>query len=396
MALTATRPHAQHTTPSPTAREAPTRAAIASRFASLDTVRGLVIVLMALDHVRDFFSSARFDPLDLLATTPAYFVTRWVTHFCAPVFVLLAGVGAYLYGTRGRSTGQTAWFLFTRGLWLVALELTVVHYGWYGTFDLRETLAQVIWAIGWSMVGLAGLIALGLPPWAMGGFSVALIAGHNLLDGLDPARFGALAPLWRVLHAPGMVRLAPGYSLRVLYPLVPWVGVLAAGYALGALWRRPVPERRRWLAWLGGLMTAAFFLLRVTNLYGDPQPWHVWSQPLLSLFDFLNVEKYPPSLLYLLITLGPALLLLAWLEGRERLGPVGRFFGTFGRVPLFFYVLHLLLIRALRWGVLPGGPGWELPVVYLAWLGVVAALWPACYAFARLKARRSEGWLSYL
>jgi uncharacterized membrane protein len=354
------------------------------------------MVIMALDHVRDFFSTARFDPLDLAATTPAYFLTRWVTHFCAPVFVLLAGVGAFLYAARGRTPGQTALFLLTRGLWLVVLELTLVHYGWYSTFDLHQILAQVIWAIGWSMVVLAGLVALRLPRWAMAAFALALIAGHNLLGGLDRASLGALEPLWTVLHRPGPIRLAPGYTLLILYPLVPWVGVIAAGYALGPLCLQAATERRRWLLWLGGGLTAAFCLLRLSGLYGDPRPWLPRPEALLSLFDFLNVEKYPPSLQFLLITLGPALLLLAWLDQRAQPGPVARFIITFGRVPLFYYVLHLLLINALS-RVLPSlGAGWDLPSVYLVWLAVVVALWPICYLFARLRARRPAWWLSYL
>ena len=354
------------------------------------------MVLMALDHVRDFFSSARFDPLDLSVTTPAYFLTRWVTHYCAPVFIFLAGVSAFLYAARGRSPGQLDRYLFTRGLWLVVLELTVVHLGWFGTFDHQFMLAQVIWAIGWSMVALSGLVALRLPLWAIAAFGLVMIAGHNLLGGLDHANLGAWESLWTVLHRPGPIQFGDDYQLFVLYPLVPWIGVLAAGYAFGPLLLRPAPERRRWLLALGAGLTLAFVVLRFTRLYGDPRPWLPRADGLLSLFDFIHVEKYPPSLLFLLMTLGPALLLLAWLDRLPQPGPVSRFFITFGRVPLFYYVLHLLLIRALGMLLVPPGGGYSLPVVYLVWLAVVAALYPVCALFKRLKQHRQDWWLSYL
>jgi uncharacterized membrane protein len=305
------------------------------RLPALDTLRGLVMVLMALDHTRDFFSSARVNPLDLASTTPAYFLTRWVTHFCAPVFILLAGAGAFLYAARGRTPAQLARYLLVRGLWLVVLELTLVHFGWTFTFDHRFMLAQVIWAIGWSLVVLAALVALRLPVWAIAGLGVAMIAGHNLLGSVDRADLGALNPLWTVLHRPGAIAVGRERELYVLYPLVPWIGVMAAGYGLGPLLLRSTAQRRRWLLRLGAGLTLAFFVLRFANLYGDPHPWQPRADLLRSAFDFLNVEKYPPSLLYLLITLGPALLLLAWLD-RFSLSPGlgARFLSTFAAADL--------------------------------------------------------------
>jgi uncharacterized membrane protein len=369
-----------------------------TRLPSLDTLRGLVMVIMALDHVRDFFSIVRFDPLNLSVAPPGLFFTRWVTHFCAPVFIFLAGVSAYLYAARGRTPGQLALYLFTRGLWLVALELTVVHLGWFGTWDHTFMLAQVIWAIGWSLVGLAGLVALRLPLWAIAAFGLVLITGHNLLGGLDAANLGAFDALWTVLHRSAPLQLSRDYQILILYPLVPWIGVMAAGYAFGPLLLRPAPERRRWLLGLGTGLTLAFIVLRFARVYGDPRPWVPQPNALHSLFDFLNVEKYPPSLLFLLMTLGPTLLLLAWLDHVRQPGRLARFFSTFGRVPLFYYVLHLLLIRALAGVLVPRGGvgGYELPGVYLVWLGVVGLLWPVCALFARLKQRHRAWWVSYL
>jgi uncharacterized membrane protein len=375
-----------------------------ARLASVDLVRGAVMVLMALDHVRDFFSSARLDPGSLAAAPPALWVTRWVTHFCAPLFVLLAGASAYLHGARGGTHRDLARFLVVRGLWLIVLELTVVRFAWLFNVDYTFALAQVIWAIGWSMVALAGLVLLPLP--VVTGFGIAMIAGHNLLDG----RAGGA---WTVLHAPGALAVAPGVTLFVAYPLVPWIGVMAAGYGLGALLVRDEPVRRRALVALGIALTVGFVVLRAANGYGDPRPWSAGPTRLAAVLSFLDTTKYPPSLLFLLMTLGPGLLFLALAE-RLR-GPAARVLTIYGRVPLFYYVLHLYLIHALAVVVaaLTGGPvrallggalvfapppgyGYGLGVVYLVWIGVVAALFPACRWFASVKARRHEAWLSYV
>jgi uncharacterized membrane protein len=344
---------------------------------------------MALDHTRDFFSGAPFDPLDLARTNPALFLTRWVTHFCAPSFVLLAGAGAYLYGAHGRSRAQVARFLLVRGLLLILLEHTLVRFGWFFISQPGFYLAQVIWALGWCLLALAALVWLPLP--LIGAFGALLIAGHNLLDGLSAAQLGLPAWLWTVLHQPGPVRLGPAAELYVLYPLIPWIGVMALGYALGPLLRSPA--RRRALVVLGAGLTLAFLLLRAANVYGDPQPWRPRADPLLSLLAFVNTEKYPPSLLFLLLTLGPALIGLALLDRPP--GPLGRFLITYGRVPLFFYLVHLPLIHALD--LLAGaGRGFGLPVVFAVWLLVVALLYLPCRWFAALKQRRTEWWWSLL
>ena len=392
--------------------------AVRPRLELVDALRGLVMVIMALDHTRDFFSKdLAFDPSDLDKTYPALFVTRWITHFCAPVFIFLAGTGAFLSTTRGKSARELSWFLLTRGLWLVLLELTWVRcLGWQFNFDFHFAMGIVIWAIGWSMVALAGLVFLPLR-WITT-FGVLMIAGHNLFDYVEPETWGSLGWLWKILHSGGIIVPAEGYRFAAGYPLIPWIGVMAVGYGFGSLLLREPVERRKWLFGLGASLTALFVLVRALNVYGDPTPWSPQKNTLFTLFSFLNCHKYPPSLLYLLMTLGPALLALAVLDrGTPRwLKPVL----VFGRVPLFYYLLHLPLIHGLavlasylhygqaNWwfGNPPQGPntpnlrpsdyGYSLPIVYLVWLGVVLALYPFCRWFAEIKRRRREPWLSYL
>jgi len=372
------------------------------------------MILMALDHVRDFFSNAAYSPLDLTQTTPALFFTRWITHFCAPAFILLAGTSAFLWASaRGKGKKELSWFLFTRGVWLIVLELTLVRLAWFFTVDYETSLAQVIWAIGWSMIGLAGLVFL--PSWAIAVFAVAMIAGHNLLDSLTLGNTPFTNAIWTVLHHSGLIELWPGHELYVLYPLIPWLGVIALGYAVGPFFLEDGPKRRRRFLRYGAALLVGFILIRLINQYGDPQPWSPQRDTLFTLLSFLNVEKYPPSLLFLLLTLGPIFLALG-LPGR----PVGRVTGVimvYGRVPLFFYILHLFVIHGLavglallRYGQAPwlfgtawlvhaGYPpdyGYSLPVVYLIWLGVVAAAYPCCKWFSDLKQRRRDWWLSYL
>jgi uncharacterized membrane protein len=373
---------------------------------------------MALDHVRDFLSNARFNPLDLSRASAALFLTRWVTHFCAPVFVFLAGTGAFLHATRGKTRRQLAWFLLSRGLWLVALEFTLIHLGWFFNFEYRLLLGQVIWAIGCAMVALAGLVFL--PAWAVTALGVALIAGHNLFDGVRADSLGSARWLWVVLCSGsffgGPLQPWPGVYFFVAYPLLPWLGVLAAGYGFGRLWLLDRGPRRRRLLGLGAGLTLLFLALRAVNRYGDPFPWSSQPGGLLTLLSFLNCWKYPPSLSFVLMTLGPAILLLGLCD--RPLGRVGGVLVTFGRVPLFYYLLHLPLIHLVALGLaclryedvsfmfhnvafagpaqLPAGYGYGLPVVYGAWLGVVLGLYPVCRWFAEVKRRRGAGWLSYL
>lgn len=375
-----------------------------ARVPSIDILRGLVMVLMALDHVRDFFTDVRFDPLDLAQTSTPLFLTRWITHFCAPTFVLLAGVSAYLMSQRC-SRAELSRFLFTRGLWLVALEVTLMSLVW--TFNLRYDhglFLQVIWAIGASMIALAALIHLPLRTIAL--FSMVMIAGHNLLDGVAPQSLGAWAPLWSLLHVFGPIPHA-----FVAYPLIPWIGVMSLGYCIGTLFELDAQQRAQRFLWLGAASLTTFVVLRATNVYGDPSAWTLQGTTLQTLLAFVNVQKYPPSLHYLLITLGVGFLLLAVFESAR--GKVSEVLRTFGRVPLFFYVLHVALAHlaagvvgyATGFGValltadflrVPQQWGFGLPVVYLAWALVVATLYPACRWFAAVKRRRGDWWLSYL
>jgi len=376
-------------------------ATVRPRIDSLDLLRGGVMVLMALDHVRDYFTSARFDPLDFSQTSVALFLTRWITHFCAPVFVFLAGTSAYRLG-RKVPRAELSRFLWTRGLWLVFLELTVVHFAW--TFQPPwggDQFVQVIWAIGWSMVALAALVWLPTP--AVAAFGIAMIAGHNAFDGITPQSLGALGPLWNVLHVQG-----PTPWTFVAYPLIPWIGVMAAGYAFGAAYDLEPQRRRRLLLGLGAALIGLFVVLRVPNLYGDLHPWSAQDNAVFTFLAVIKAHKYPPSLAYLLMTLGPALIALALFESTR--GRAAGWLVTIGRVPLFFYVLHIVLAHALAQLVAGGmgidlgqvfsgqaqGWGFGLPVVYAVWALVVVLLYPGCRWFAALKARRRDWWLSYL
>jgi uncharacterized membrane protein len=385
------------------------------RLESIDLLRGIVMVLMALDHVRDFFTDVRGDPLNLETTTVPLFFTRWVTHFCAPVFVFLAGTGAYLTAERGKTKPQLAWFLLTRGLWLVVLELTVVHLSWFFNFEYMFVVGQVIWAIGWSMVLMSGLVFL--PTWAVALIGVGLVAGHNLVPGTSLGLEGRLRDAWTVLMTGPLtdasVPLGEHGAFVAAYPILPWLGIMAAGYGFGAVYSLRAGLRRRCLVVLGATLTLLFVLLRVLNDYGDPRPWTTQQTNLLTALAFLNCQKYPPSLLYTLMTLGPAILALAWFD--RGAGWLGRPFVVFGQVPLFYYLLHAPLIHLVALGVAwlryddisfllnhplvsppPEGYGYGLPVVYLIWVGVVIALYFPCRWFAGVKRRRREAWLSYL
>lgn len=380
------------------------------RITSIDTLRGVVMILMALDHVRDFFGTPGVSPTDLAQTTVPLFLTRWITHLCAPVFFLLTGTGAFLSLGR-KSIPELSRFLLTRGVWLVLLEITVVRcLGFQFNVDYQVTMLVVIWALGWAMIVLAALVWL--PVSAVLLFGVAMIAGHNLLDGVRSTH-----PLWVLLHTPGLVVNRPGFVVFAAYPLIPWIGVTAVGYGLGQVYKWSTERRRAFLLRVGFALTAAFVVLRAINVYGDPAPWASQASSALTVVSFLNLTKYPPSLLFLLMTLGPALLLLRALEdGTPR---VMRPAVTFGRVPLFYFLLHLPLIHLLAVIVcyaqngaaywmfrspdlsaypFTAPPGWglSLPVIYLLWLLVVVLLYPPCAWFAAVKQRRPDAWLSYV
>ena len=400
---------------------APLFPAQAPRLVSVDILRGLVMTIMVLDHTRDFVSYVRFAPEDMAHTYPALFFTRFITHFCAPVFAFLAGTGAFLSTSHGKSIPQVSRFLFTRGLWLVFLELTVVDFAW-GFVPWAQ--AGVIWILGWSMVAMALIVRL--PVRWIAVLGLGMIATHNLLDGINPASFGRLSWLWILLHSRGRIPLTADFSFTVRYALIPWVGVMAVGFAFGALMLRP--DRRRWILTLGIGATVLFFLLRGLNVYGNgiaglsfgypysAGPWSV--QPTLSLtvISFFNVLKYPPSLDYLLVTLGPALILLGLLDSAKAASGLSRILMVFGRVPLFYYLLHIYLVHILAnlaalafhqtiwhgtviadFAQKPPGYGHGLPFVYAVWILAVALLYMPCLWFMKLRSRhRDWAWLSYL
>lgn len=367
------------------------------------------MILMAIDHVRVYSGLPAGGP------SPGIFFTRWVTHFVAPAFVFLAGTAAYLHGAKLRDNGALSRFLLTRGIWLVLLELTVIRVAWTFNLDFAHyLLAGVIWMIGWCMIVMAVLVHA--PVWvnAIGG--VAIIALHNVAD-FFPAftaalRQGGVSWLWKILYLGGAVGIGEhGPPLILLYVLVPWIGVMMAGYAFGAVMRMPVERRRAICFWLGIGATTAFIALRALNMYGDPRHWTAAFK-----LSFLSTTKYPASLLFLLMTLGPMFIGIAFAE-RAR-GRVAEVLATFGRVPMFYYLLHIPVIHAAAcivcwiregavnpWlftnhpvapGPIPAGYTWSLPLLYLVFVIVVAALYFPCLWFARLKAARRSPWLSYL
>jgi uncharacterized membrane protein len=385
----------------------PIEAVKSERLPALDLLRGLVMVVMALDHTRDYFHNIDFDATDLARTTPAIFFTRWITHFCAPVFVFVAGTGAYLYGTR-HTRGELARFLWTRGLWLVFLEVTWVRFSWSFDPDLRHGGLQVIWALGVSMIALAGLVYL--PLWITTTVGLCVCATHNLLDPIEAARGGPPSLAWAIFHEQHRFNFGGSWGLGIRYPLVPWIGVMAAGYGFGALMLRPRDERRRAVFKLGIAACALFVLLRAIDVYGDARPWSHQASALFTVLSFVNTTKYPPSLDYLLMTIGPALVFISLMD--RDVTPIWKPIQTFGRVPMFFYLLHIPLIHAssLVVDLIRNGPrnwdlaaeqapaqwGFSLPIVYVAWIAIMVALYPACKWFAGVKQRRREAWLSYL
>ena len=388
----------------------------APRVQSVDALRGFVMIVMALDHTRDFFHTAAmsFQPDDLTRTTAALFFTRWITHICAPVFMFTAGVGAFFWLKRGRTPKELSRFLWTRGLWLVFLELTVLRFALTFSVTANPLILTVLWALGWSMVALAFLSRL--PVRILAPLSIAVIALHNLADPIPAAQFGPAAWLWNVLHQPGLIRLGsaliiPGYAL------IPWIFVMSAGFCFGRIVALPGPQRRQWMLRIGLGLTLAFLVIRAINVYGDPVRWST-RFPGMTVLSFLRCTKYPPSLDFLLMTLGPAILLLTWLDTMRfaKTNPLI----VFGRTPLFYFLVHMFVIHLLaiplallRYGhagflwtplpsmggdikLYPPGYGYSLLTVYAIWAAVVVMLYPLCLWFSRLKEQRKDWWLSYL
>ena len=378
------------------------------------------MMLMAIDHIRDFIarSAMQFLPTDLTRTTAAIFFTRWITHFCAPVFMLTAGLGAFFWMNRGRrSKPELSRFLITRGAWLILLEVTVLRLIMFSQVSYRGNIVilLILWAIGISMIALAVLIHLSTR-WLVG-ISITIIALHNLLDPISASRFGRAAWVWDILHQQALFR-GIGMNFVTAYPVLPWIGVISAGYCLGTVFSWDAPRRQRFLLQTGLGLTVGFIVVRAINIYGDPARWAHQSSTLFTFLSFLNTTKYPPSLEFLLMTLGPALAATAWLD-RIRFSPSNPLI-VFGRVPFFYYVAHLavahliaIVMNFARYGCKPflwiappsmGSPGELFPrdygyplwVVYAVWIVVLLLLYPACLWFSRLKQRRHDWWLSYL
>lgn len=391
----------------------------ASRVPRIDALRGLVMIIMAIDHTRDFFhfSAMHFDPTDLTKTTPILFFTRWITHYCLPMFMFSAGMGAFLFGQR-HTKSELSRFLLTRGLWFVVVELAVMQFSYNFTFSSQLTIfLLVLYIFGICFIVMAALVYL--PVRWLAVLSVAVILFHNLLDGINAVRFGSYAWVWNILHQPGIFTVA-GHTVLTIYPLLPWVAVIGAGYCFAQIFLLDQTVRRRIMLRTGLALTVAFVVIRAINRYGDPAPWSHQKSAIFTLLSFLNCTKYPASLDFLLMTLGPAILVLAYFDKLKfkETNPVM----VFGRVPMFYFVLHFYLIHALavlaaflRYGGSAatfifnpppsfGGPanlfppdfGYRLWIVYAVWILVLALLYPLCRWFAKVKATRRDWWLSYL
>ncbi len=395
--------------------------AVSDRIASVDFMRGVALVLMAIDHLRDFLTNIPVEPEDVAHTWPALFFTRWITHFCAPLFFFLAGTGAYLYRARTGSLAAASRFLFTRGLWLVVLEFTIIEYAWTFVF---WRMGGVIWSLGCSMILLAVLVWL--PEKVILALGLAVVLLHDLFDAVKPAQLGSFDWLWSVLHRKGVV---PHTHFFVLFPILPLAGVMMLGYVFGKLFEKPIAVRSRITLWIGAATTAAFIILRAFNAYGNPAAdiarnspgeWHVQGSFAMTVVSFLDTEKYPASLQYLLMTLGPALIVLALVDRAGGSGVMQRLIKpvvVFGRVPLLFYVLHLYVIHLIAivlaylshqpvgwlwkgsfWmNEVPAAYGHGLGMVYAMWVLLLVALYFPCAWFAEYRRRhRAQWWLSYL
>jgi uncharacterized membrane protein len=376
------------------------------------------MIIMALDHVRDYFHADvfLFSPTDLSQTSVPLFFTRWITHFCAPVFMFLAGTSAFLVGRRKTKT-QLSVFLLKRGLWLMFLDLVVVYLGWSFDLGFHVILFNVIFVFGVSMIILAGLIHL--PFTYIFALGLITVIGHNALDSIKVQGNGFDVLAWEFLHDQGSFQLGSRLWF-IAYPIIPWFGVMALGYCLGILYTDAYDarERKKWLMILGGVSVLLFVILRGTNIYGDPAPWTTQSTSAFSLLSFLNVTKYPPSLLYLLMTLGPAMLFLAITEKTS--GKLADAISVYGRVPLFYYLVHIYVIHLMALIVIqfyPGfswsdmifsdellwftddlkGYGFSLWIVYAVWIVVVVGLYPLCKWYDHYKiANKQSPYLSYL
>lgn len=388
------------------------------RITSIDVARGLVMVIMALDHVRDLLHTPALtqNPTDLTTTTPALFMTRWATHLCAPTFVFLSGTSAYLSLRKQAASGQSGetgrQFLLKRGLVLILLELTIINFAFWFDIRFQTIMLQVIYAIG------GGLVLLSLLSWLpakwVGGIGLVIVFGHNLLQGVPAFSEPATRLGWSLLFRTELFTISPSFTLLVGYPLIPWLGILLTGFAGGRLMERSSAERKSLLLRIGLVALGLFVGLRFLNRYGDPVPWSSQKNGLFTLLSFLNLTKYPPSLLYDLLMLGLMLVFLAGIDGVTN--AVTRWLMVYGKVPMFYYILHWYLVhlsmlamsflQGYSWAEIPTGPlnfgrpagaGISLPGVYAVWFGLVLVLYPACRWYGRYKAQHPEiGWLRYV
>jgi uncharacterized membrane protein len=386
------------------------------RVEAVDLLRGLLMILMALDHTRDYFSNVTIDPTDPFASWPALFATRWVTHLCAPGFVALTGTSVFLQRRRGKSSNEIGRLLWTRGLWFLLLDATLISFAW--SFTFRYPYLNIISTIGVSMVLLAPLQRMS--PRVVGVLGAAIVLLHNLLDHVQGTMVGHLPNLWVVLHERGFLVLNGHRVAMVYFPVLAWFGIMCLGYAAGPLLTAPLPSRRTGALWTAGLFLSGFTVLRLLRGYGDTYRFAHLQTPAQTTMSFWQLQKYPPSLQYTLATLGILLLLFVAADAVVQRGwllHTRHFLDVFGRVPFFFYVLHILLIHSAAlvlsyavhadwrfwigpgntWGdTVPANWGYGLPAVYAIWASVLAVLYLPCRWFSRLKQRRRDWWLSYL
>ncbi len=385
------------------------------RIEAIDLLRGLVMIIMALDHTRDFFhvTAMTDDPLNMNTTTPALFFTRWITHFCAPIFVFLAGTSGYFQSLR-KSKKELCGFLIKRGLWLIVIEVVIINFSFSFDPDYSFIGLQTIWSIGISMIILGLMIWLPLPVIGIVGFLIVL--GHNSLDFYEEGHKGGYSIAYNFLHHQGGFSIAKDHFVFVMYPFLSWAGLMMLGFCFGKLFTLYEGAKRRKVLTILGIGIILFFIaLRAINIYGNPEEWHLQKNGLFTFLSFIDTHKYPPSLLYMCMTIGPAILFIAWF-GNIKNG-LTKFITVYGRVPFFYYVLHFFLIHLLAMifflakgnsfskGVydnldLPNfvirGQGVSLGIVYLIWIFVVVSLYPLCKWFSNYKKTHKQWWLSYL
>jgi uncharacterized membrane protein len=384
-----------------------------NRITTIDVTRGLVMVIMALDHVRDFFHTGGFtqDPTNLATTTPELFLTRWITHLCAPTFVFLSGTSAYL-SLRKRNDASARRFMLKRGLVLILLELTIVNFGIWLDIHFHTLILQVIYTIGGGFILLSVLTRLPLKWLAVIG--LVIVFGHNLLQQVPAFTDPGTRLVWSLLFRPDFFSVSPSFAVLINYPVIPWLGIMLTGFAAGSLLERPISQRKPLLLRIGIGSLALFVLLRFLNSYGDPAPWAVQKSSLFTFLSFINVSKYPPSLLYALLMLGLMFLILAAADGVNN--SFTRWLTIYGKVPMFYYIVHWYLVhlsmlvmsflQGYSWADIPSGPmnlgrpegaGLSLGWVYVVWLCIVIVLYRPCKWYGRYKAAHAEvGWLRYV